>query len=374
MAQFSLANLRFILDTEDQADAPNAEELLQQLRENLEVLFMLLLDTGISGSATEDPPDDATGVLTDAGSPAPFTADEHNDRTLVITSGTAKNTIYTIDDTTTTTLVCTDDNLYAAGVRSGDTYKILYDLINSTVGHGHNGTDSSTLIGVVGQAQLKTTIGTLNGLGNMTLPGGEYGFYPQIAGFSGVQPLVDEARIALARNCPTYVTSLYIAGSSGNCYASQRYVQASGEVHWVFVLRDKITKEIISMWQAPDHPCMGNGGKPLLVPHPFGDYDKIKHEIIVINPTEKELVEMRAKQSQPEDTPDKDLLDIIREDYDIDEISEPKWPTKKVTVGLPPDWDKAWLAQKPVTPIKKVIPKPDYILCKSLKLKNGKSL
>ena len=156
---------------------------------------------------------------------------------------------------------------------------------------------------------------------------------------------------------------------SYSVWASQRYVTSSGEVFWIFILRNKLTKQILSMWQAPDHPCFGNGGKPLLVSHPFGNYDKTKHEIIVINPTETELQEMRAKTIQPEDKPDKDLLEVILEDYEIDEISKPKWPTKKVTVGLPPDWDEAWRTGQSVIPVKKQIPKPDYVMCKKLKIK-----
>jgi len=124
------------------------------------------------------------------------------------------------------------------------------------------------------------------------------------------------------------------------------------------------------MYQAPDHPCMGNGSKPLLVPHPFITcYDSEKHEIVVINPTIEELQEMRMKTIQPEDKPDKDLLEVILEDYEIDEASKLKWPDKEVTVALPPDWDEAWHTGKVVTPIKKVIPKPNYIQCKRLRLK-----
>ena len=54
---------------------------------------------------------------------------------------------------------------------------------------------------------------------------------------------------------------------------------------------------------------------------------------------------------------------------EIDENSSPEWPTKKVTVGLPPDWDEAWRTGKLVTPIKKIIPKMSYIQQKRLKIK-----
>jgi len=237
----------------------------------------------------------------------------------------------------------------------------------------------------VAQAKLKTTNSSVNTASltpvNLTLPGGEYGFYPKIKMSNAIS---QEWRAYIMSHTDydtasftgwtSYVTNISLGiGTSGQTiYASQRYVTASGEVFWIFILRDKITKQIISMYQAPDHPCMGNGGKPLLIPHPFEGYDKNKYEIIVINPTDEELQKMRLKTIQPEDKPDKDLLEIILEEYKIDETSKPEWPTKKVTVGLPPDWDEAWLKGKEITPIKKTIPKVDYIRCRSLKLISGK--
>lgn len=226
----------------------------------------------------------------------------------------------------------------------------------------------------VAQAKLKTGVGDVSECSNdtdyhnKTLPGGEYGFYPQIKRTSSSNGIT--AMISVAHESLTYVTNIALkeAAASVNCiYAQQRYVTSSGEVHWIFILRDKISKKIRSMWQAPDHPCFGNGGKPLLVPHPFYDYEPTKHDIVVINPTPAELAEIRAKQIQSEDKPDKCLIEVILEDYQIDEASKPEWPKKEVTVGLPPDWHKAWQTGQPVTPIKKQIPKMDYILCRKLK-------
>jgi len=123
----------------------------------------------------------------------------------------------------------------------------------------------------VGQVELKTTTGSVSSAGgNVTLPGGTYAFYPQIkSDYTGDM----SAQIAFEAMIGTsYVTNIYLlkVGGSGSIrYAQSRYVQASGEVHWIFILRDKITKDIISMYQAPDHPCFGNGGDPNDVPHPF---------------------------------------------------------------------------------------------------------
>jgi len=235
-------------------------------------------------------------------------------------------------------------------------------------------TEGKLAASAVAQAKLKTSQGSVSGTGgisNYTLPGGEYGFYPQVkkSAAGAMDAYMADPAVSVTTS---YVTNIALGAQSANtAYAQQRYVTASGEVFWIFILRDKITKKIRSMWQAPDHPCFGNGGKPLLVPHPFGDFDKSKYEIIVINPSKEELAEMRAKCIKGEEEPNLDLLQVIEQDYDIDEDSNPVWPTKEVTVGLPPDYDEAWLKQEPVTPIKKVIPKPDYALCRRLKKKEN---
>jgi len=228
----------------------------------------------------------------------------------------------------------------------------------------------------VNQSKLKSTIGSVydeqgsTNYYNHTLPGGQYGFYPQV---KAETPGDLSVMICSSGGTTAYVTNISmktnVAGAGHDIWAQHRYVTSSGEVFWIFILRDKSTKQIISMWQAPDHPCMGNGGKPLLCPHPFPEYDFDKQEIIVINPTPKELQEMRLKTIQSEGKADKDLLEVIAEEYEIDEDSRPKWPDKEVTVGLPPKWDDAWHTGEAVEPIKKVIPKPDYILCRKLKLK-----
>ena len=119
----------------------------------------------------------------------------------------------------------------------------------------------------------------------------------------------------------------------------------------------------------------------MLVPHPFGGYNSTKHEIVVLNPTNAEMEEMLAKCDVEDETlPDKDLLQVIAEEYEIDEASNAAWPTKEVTVGLPkfvkdkngkkvPTDYRFMPSGMEVKPIKKQIPKPDYILCRKLKKK-----
>lgn len=376
MPQFLLSNFsRLILNTEDDSDSPVSEELTQTLREIIVGLLILMLDTGDSGSATSNPPNDATGILTDTG--AAYSVDEHNGRTLLITSGNAKGLIYTIDDTTATTIVCTGDNLYSDGMRSADTYKILYDLKVNLDGHDHDGVNSKSVVlgaGVVTQSKLATSTSTascaLGTWGNYVSAGGEYSFYPQVK-VAGANNDDCEAQILGPTTGLTTSYQTIIAlndATSGSIHYYQRYITASGEIFWLFILRNKLTKKIVAAIAAPDHPCFGNGGKPNLVPHPFPGYDSEKYEIVLINPSLKEVAEIKSHQTVEDDNiPDKDFLDVFFEEYEIDETSNPAWPTEKVTVGLPPDWNEAWFSQTPVQPIKKVIPKSDYILCKKLK-------
>jgi len=158
MTQWQLSNFnRFILDTEDDADSPINEELMQQHRENFEALILLLFATSITGTASATPTSPATeDTLTDSGKS--WSVDQHQDRTLLITSGTAKGLFYTISSNTDRTLVCAGDDLEADGVVSGDTYAILYDIKANTDGHDHDGINSkkvtSVADGAIDTAQL----------------------------------------------------------------------------------------------------------------------------------------------------------------------------------------------------------------------------
>ena len=244
----------------------------------------------------------------------------------------------------------------------------------------------------ISQSKLKTSMGevsiavssssageTVTNAANLTLPGGEYGFYPQEKRtFTGDGTGSAHASLCSGIASETYTTYIYLTAFLavvwGSCtctaYAQQRYVTSSGEVFWIFILRDKITKKIISMYAAPDHPCFGNGGEPLLVSHPFPDFKSETQEIIVINPSKEQVAEMETMQDvDADDKPDLSFLEVMEKFYEIDENSNPKWPTEAVTVGLPKGHDWRNMTGKDVKPIKKVIPRPEGILVKSLKLK-----
>ena len=161
----AISDFRVVLNTETDADSPINETSYGALRKAVETVIMLTYNTGHDGSLTADPSNSTDGQVTDTA--ATWSADEHNSRTLLITSGAGKGNIYTIDDTltgvagsTSFRLDCAGDNLYADGVRSGDDYRVLYDLKVSSSGHNHDGVNSplaSMPNGMVNVANVHST-------------------------------------------------------------------------------------------------------------------------------------------------------------------------------------------------------------------------
>jgi hypothetical protein len=135
-------------------------------------------------------------------------------------------------------------------------------------------TESAIASSAVSQGKLKTTQGEVSlsgatGTANLTLPGGEYGFYPRLKGDGGC---TYSAQLANGLSGGSYQTSIFITCScfptSNHCYSTQRYVTASGTEYWLFILHNA-AGDIKAAWGAPDHPCFGNGEDPAKVPHPF---------------------------------------------------------------------------------------------------------
>lgn len=160
---------------------------------------------------------------------------------------------------------------------------------------------------------LKTAIGevsTTAGTAMLALPGGEYGFYPQFKCASGSE-IGDTHLGATGGTYLTYVTYIKtgVAVGAGPIYWQQRYVTASGQDHWLFLLIDKSTGSIISAYSAPDHPCYGNGGDPLKIQHPFPDYDSLKHEIVIADKATITQVKQEAQDTG------KSILTLINEGY-----------------------------------------------------------
>jgi hypothetical protein len=232
------------------------------------------------------------------------------------------------------------------------------DIVNAVI------TEVKMAAAAISQAKLKTSTGEVStdstSGANLTLPGGEYGFYPQIKSPNGVGLTAYVAGLFVGTSYTTNIHIIMASACTG--YAQQRYVTSSGEVNWLFFLRDKTTKKIKASWICSDHPCFGNGGDPESIQHPFIDFSSVTEEIVCINPTDKELADIKSNIPKG-----KSILQVINEDYKIDDSITEQWPTKEITTGLPEGYD--WKMAKngdDLAPIKSTIPKPDYILCKKL--------
>ncbi len=131
------------------------------------------------------------------------------------------------------------------------------------------------------QAALKTTTGevsTTTVAALLTLPGGQFGFYPQTKGSTGAGSLRWMAAIGSPINntgvnsdtvMPTsYVTHIQLGSQTGSqtMFAQQRFIQASppydlgnGEISlFIFIVMDSNGK-IESLYIAPDPPWANNG-------------------------------------------------------------------------------------------------------------------
>lgn len=162
----------------------------------------------------------------------------------------------------------------AAGSATGTVY---FDGIAAAM---FAATQSLIVASSVGQAQLKTTSGTVNrtatGLGTLTLPGGEYGFYPRSqfasgggTGYSFEISIHARSLISGALATACYVSINNTAGTwdDETVTVHQRYVQASppydlgnGAVPvFAFAMINKATGKIESAYVAEDPPWANNG-------------------------------------------------------------------------------------------------------------------
>lgn len=256
----------------------------------------------------------------------------------------------------------------------------------SCTGNAATATSATTVSDAgISQSKLKTATGSVSVgtseliynttySGVVTLPGGEYAFYPQLSmtgtgsgssgdsywGVGGDSAMCDLANFSAA----TLLRLYFHVGSRvpGDKYlnATTRYVTSSGEVNWIFILRDKVTKEMKSIWQSPDHPSFG-GDKN--TQHPFPCYNSVTEEIVCITLSDEEACDLFGSCSEP-------ISSFIARNLYIDDESTVDWPTKEVTVGLPDGYD--WKMAKDgdvVKTIKKVIEKPDCVLIRKLKRK-----
>ncbi len=264
----------------------------------------------------------------------------------------------------------------------GTGIKAIGDLsTNRTVGISDGGVDSTQIaVSAVRQTELKTSSGSVDtSYGDpvdKTLPGGEYGFYPQLKSSSteylawwGYDYKDAKAAWTARTSNTSYATTICICAHTDphTTYIRQRYVSSSGEIHWFFIQRGVNSKTVMSVWQAPDHPCFGNGGNPEQVPHPFPDFDPDKKvkidgtlertEILIINMAPEEFEKEIGQWTEDNQGLEiKDPIEVLQERFDIDDTVEPDMPDKEITIGLP---RKAQVVPgKKCKTVKKMIQKP----------------
>lgn len=424
----AISALRMILETETDAESPDNETTYAGMRVAIETLYMLLFSTGFSGTVTGI----STTTITHAESAQ--TPDVHNGRTTLITSGSARGNFYTIDDCAAQSLIHTGDDPESDGVLVGDTFLVLYDLKTNLDGHDHDtinakgivlGNDTvdsqhyaadsidaehyapasvdQTAIGAsaVGQGELKTATEEHSGsTQTFTFTSAvSYGFFPQ---FKHVGGGTSAFNLPQAMSSASYVTAIDCV-SAVSAYAQIRYVQASGELHWIFVLMKD--GKPFGTRQAPDHPRYGSPGTD----HPFPlSYDPKEHEIIVVNPSMIDVERIQARMipsadggymtreksilgmEQDYDRPYRSFIDVFNEMFEIEESKEADWPDIPITIDLPrihegrivDDWrfmprekynpETGLFEAVKVEPVKRVIAKPDYITALSIKERSKK--
>lgn len=136
-------------------------------------------------------------------------------------------------------------------------------IASNTIGQGDIGS------GAIHQSELDTSTGTVSrdslSLGDLTLPGGSYGFYPQIESDNTGTEVV--AQIAVDRISTSWVTNIALARKSGDgVSARQRYINSSppidlgdGDVPLFFFAEIDATGKIVSTYAADVPPWLYNG-------------------------------------------------------------------------------------------------------------------
>lgn len=156
--------------------------------------------------------------------------------------------------------------------------------------------------GAVHQGQLSVSTGSVSAstgtATDLTLPGGSYGFYPQIKSSGGtITATIAGAGIF---GGTSYTTNIELSvGTAATASAQQTYINASppydlgdGPVNgFIFLAIDKVSRKVVATYIAPDPPWAYNGppradknANMALIPHPFPGIDTTKFDIALADP------------------------------------------------------------------------------------------
>ncbi|MFH2232093.1 MAG: hypothetical protein ABII13_02900 [Patescibacteria group bacterium] len=154
----------------------------------------------------------------------------------------------------------------------------------------------------------------------------------------------------------SFVTLYQLNSALGDRYGfvKARYVTASGNIGWLFLLKEKGNDRVKGSYFSFDHPCWGRGGDPGEIPHPFmRDYVEQNHEIfcIILTRNEHKMIENENKKLS--------FLQNVNKNYIINVVKQTKWPSGKIPIALDSEGKH----------IEKKIKKPDYVIMASLKKK-----
>jgi hypothetical protein len=196
-------------------------------------------------------------------------------------------------------------------------------------------TTAKLAAGAVTQGKIATSTGEVSvaGSNNLTLAGGEYGFYPQVRVTSGTA----DAAIASAISNTSYVTNIYLerVSGSGTVYAQQRYITASppydlgdGPIPlFMFALINNATGDIEATYVAPEAPWHHNG--PTIITPDMYDDNGVPYRFVRVIPSELDALGqavsiIRAKMRDGDPVTDSERMQM--RDFYLGMEAEPQQP------------------------------------------------
>ena len=177
-----------------------------------------------------------------------------------------------------------------------------------------NSVDTAAIKTTVAEASVGTNVWT-----KIILTGGTYVFMPQfkttsLSGSYSSAFMVSD--VAATFPTTSYATFISAYSTSSDIYVQWRYVTASGTDKWIFLLVDKITKEIKASYSSDDHPAYCNGGDYNKLSHPFTSYDNSTQDIILLDKDTCATLKDESELTK------KSILELINNEYKVDFTKE----------------------------------------------------